>query len=576
MSTRNEKIISESEEKFRCLFYNHPEALVYLDDKGLVVDINSKFTELFGYTLEEIKGRNINEGFIHPDNLREEGEKLDQIALRTGYFNFETVRRKKDGTLFPVSISGSPVVINGRKVGIIGMYMDITERKKLEKEIKFSATHDFLTKLPNRSLLKDRFNVEVARAKRNNTKIGIMLLDLTDFKEINDTFGHDFGDLLLQKVAERFVETFRKSDTVSRIGGDEFVVLIPDIKDIEGLNEVAIRVIDAFKKPFLLKRKKVSIGLNIGISVYPDDARDLNTLLRKADIAMYNAKIIETNSFQYFDKSMVIKKDAVKDLIKISEIKFRAIFDRTPLGMIIVDNNGKIIDTNSQFEMISGFSKKEVIGKKFIGFLTPDNREIALRFKNYLNGKEDSFRIEMPLKGKKGDIRFVKVLFSSVPDIYEKSDYFIGMVEDITERVEALRFVEKERDRTKRYLDIAGVILMVTDLDGNVISINRKGCEILGLSEREIIGKNWIEHFIPERFKEELKDFYKRVKRGETKEIEYHENPILTDRMDGIREQNETNNIGSVTSKGRFPANLLVSDDVLDDGKKLNIMRILS
>jgi len=128
-----EEVLLKSQQEFVSLFKSSPEALVYLDEKGNIIDINPRFTELFGYSLEEVKGRNINDGIIHPLNKREEGEKLDEVALSEGYFNFESIRKKKDGTLFPVSISGSNIVINGQLKGIIGTYVDITKRKQDEK-----------------------------------------------------------------------------------------------------------------------------------------------------------------------------------------------------------------------------------------------------------------------------------------------------------------------------------------------------------------------------------------------------------------------------------------------------------
>ncbi|PKP55692.1 hypothetical protein CVT91_15000, partial [Candidatus Atribacteria bacterium HGW-Atribacteria-1] len=140
-----EETLRKSQQKFATLFKNSPEALVYLDEKSNIIDTNPRFTELFGYTLEEIKGRNINDGMIHPPNKIEEGKGLDKIALSKGYFNYEAIRKKKDGTLFTVSISGSNIVIDGQLKGIIGTYVDITERKKMEEELEKLAHFDILT-----------------------------------------------------------------------------------------------------------------------------------------------------------------------------------------------------------------------------------------------------------------------------------------------------------------------------------------------------------------------------------------------------------------------------------------------
>jgi len=133
-----EEALRQSRQEFISIFRDNPEAIVYIDEKGTILDINSRFFELFGYTLEEIKGKNINSGIIHPSEKIEEGEGLDNEALSKGYINFETIRRKKDGTLFPVSMSGSPVIVDGNPRGIIGMFVDITERKKTEEHLKES------------------------------------------------------------------------------------------------------------------------------------------------------------------------------------------------------------------------------------------------------------------------------------------------------------------------------------------------------------------------------------------------------------------------------------------------------
>ncbi|MBC7195154.1 MAG: GGDEF domain-containing protein, partial [Caldisericia bacterium] len=327
-----EDIIRYSEEAFRSLFYNNPEALVFLDKDGTVIDINQKFTELFGYTLEEIKGKDLNKGFIVPDELIEEGKKLDEIALKTGYINFESVRRKKDGTLIPVLISGSPVIINGEVKGIIGLYIDLTEKKKREEELKYLSTHDSLTGVYNKTFLEERFKLEKARYERYKKSFAILFLDLYEFKIINDAYGHSFGDKVLKEISKKLVETIRKCDFVTRIGGDEFLILLTDIENEKDIICILNRIINNVFENFEIDGQKLNIGVNVGISIYPIDGEELDELIKKSDIAMYHAKSIGKNTFSFYNKDF--EKEKREFSIKRLETKFESIFNHIPMGII--------------------------------------------------------------------------------------------------------------------------------------------------------------------------------------------------------------------------------------------------
>jgi PAS domain S-box-containing protein len=204
-----EEAIRKSQQEFVSLFQNSPEALVYLDENRNILNVNPRFTELFGYTLEEVKGRNINEGFIHPPDKIEEGRNLDKNALSKGYFNYETIRKKKDGTRFSVSISGSDIVIDGKVKGVIGTYIDITEHKKMEQELQKLAHYDVLTGSCSRGYGLALLEQQIKTAKRKKTTILLLYLDLDNFKYINDIFGHDEGDIVLKEVVKLFKSTLR-------------------------------------------------------------------------------------------------------------------------------------------------------------------------------------------------------------------------------------------------------------------------------------------------------------------------------------------------------------------------------
>ena len=179
----------------------------------------------------------------------------------------------------------------------------IIERRQAEEKIRQMAYHDSLTGLPNRKLFSDRLGIALAQAQRNQKKVGIAMLDLDNFKGVNDTLGHDVGDLLLQAATERLSAALRKSDTVARFGGDEFLLILPDLKVRKDAIHVAQKIVDIFCKPFIVDTHQLVITTSIGIAVYPNDGTDEGTLLKNADIAMYQAKQAGRSRYQIYKKT---------------------------------------------------------------------------------------------------------------------------------------------------------------------------------------------------------------------------------------------------------------------------------
>ncbi len=177
---------------------------------------------------------------------------------------------------------------------------ELTERKWAEEALVRMATHDPLTGLPNRRLFNDRLNLELAHARRNQRKLAVMLLDLDHFKDVNDTLGHSEGDKLLQAVGVRLISLLRKSDTVARMGGDEFTLLLPEIAQAEDATQVAPKILEAFREPFEFNGHELHITTSIGIALYPDDGEDADTLMKNADIAMYRAKEQGRDNYQHY------------------------------------------------------------------------------------------------------------------------------------------------------------------------------------------------------------------------------------------------------------------------------------
>jgi diguanylate cyclase (GGDEF)-like protein/PAS domain S-box-containing protein len=284
-----EKELYKSQQEFDSLFRSSPEALVYLDKKGIIFDANLRFCKLFGYSPKEIKGRNINDGMIHSFNKREEGKKLSIKGFRS-YLGYETIRKKKDGTLFPVSISVTPLVIDGQTKGAIGIYIDISERKQLEEKLKKLANFDSLTGSHSRRYGLNLLDRQLKLAKRNKSPLLLAYIDIDNFKDINDNFGHEEGDKVLKGVVKLSKSTLREIDIICRMGGDEFLLMFPDssLKEAplikERLGKDLIKLNQTLKKPY-------KIEISIGLSEYdPANPQPMDELIRIADKKMYEEK----------------------------------------------------------------------------------------------------------------------------------------------------------------------------------------------------------------------------------------------------------------------------------------------
>jgi len=184
--------------------------------------------------------------------------------------------------------------------GLVLVLHDLTERKRYEEKLRYNAVTDHLTALPNRFLFFDRLNMALAQAQRDFQKLGVLMLDLDEFKKVNDTHGHNIGDQLLKGVADRLLGMFRKGDTIARWGGDEFILLLPEIRQAEVAKSVAGRILDSFSRPFEFDGLKIMITASIGVAIFADDGTDADTLIKNADIAMYHAKAAGRNCFHQY------------------------------------------------------------------------------------------------------------------------------------------------------------------------------------------------------------------------------------------------------------------------------------
>jgi diguanylate cyclase (GGDEF)-like protein/PAS domain S-box-containing protein len=286
-----EATLRNSEERYRTLVESSTDAILMLDRDRNVVTGNQSFLKLFGYRRNEVEGKSIR--IIHPseESFRSYGKTAYPLLERIGSLREEWDLKRKNGTIFSAEIVTSPVrVSDGTTTGYICIIRDITERKQAEKELEYMATHDVLTGLPNRILFNDRLAVALGHAQRFHNNLAVMVLDLDYFKDVNDKLGHTIGDKLLRAVGDRVTEVLRKSDTVARVGGDEFLLLLPEIGQAAYASSIAGKILQAFRRPFAFDGNLLYITTSIGITVFPDDGTDADTLVKNADIAMYRVK----------------------------------------------------------------------------------------------------------------------------------------------------------------------------------------------------------------------------------------------------------------------------------------------
>ncbi|MBE9223386.1 EAL domain-containing protein [Cyanobacterium stanieri LEGE 03274] len=281
-----------------------PASIIITDNSGIIQYVNSKFERVTGYTREEVIGKNpriLKSG----ETSKEEYKKIWQTISSGKEWHGEFHNRKKNGELFWEIASISPIK---DEYGIITHYVavkeDITDKKQQEELLSHQANYDYLTELPNRLLGMERLKQEISKAQRNKLSVALIFLDLDNFKNINDTLGHQYGDELLIVVAQRLRNCLRESDTVARLGGDEFLIIISSLTSVSQGEIIASKLLNAMRKPFIIAGEKRFVSASIGITFYPQDGDDIQNLIKNADLAMYEAKKKGKNNFKFFDDKM--------------------------------------------------------------------------------------------------------------------------------------------------------------------------------------------------------------------------------------------------------------------------------
>jgi len=296
------KALSESEERYRTILAAIEEGYYEVDLAGSFTFVNNATCRQLGYSKEELIGMNYL-AYIPKEEAKGIYKAWNKV-YRTGKplksFPFTCIR--KDGTQVFLESSVSPLRNNeGRIIGFRSISRDVTEHKQFEQRLAEMATHDPLTGLPNRILLSDRFTIALALSRRTRNKLAVLMLDLDRFKAVNDSMGHDVGDQLLKAVGKRLESTMRKSDTVARIGGDEFIVVLPQIPQANEAAKLAQRILDEFREPFVFDDRRLRVTTSIGVAVCPEDGKDIESLLKNADTAMYWAKEQGRDIYKFYD-----------------------------------------------------------------------------------------------------------------------------------------------------------------------------------------------------------------------------------------------------------------------------------
>lgn len=290
----NEKTILS----LRKVIENMQIGVTVTDPKGKIIFTNLAEAEMHGYSIEELIGKDAR--IFGPPEI---WKPMFQPIMKR--FRRETTNVRKDGSTFPVQLMSDVVTTSeGSVFATITTCEDITERKQNEETIKQLAFYDALTGLPNRFLFNDRLGQELANARRHKELLSVFFVDLDRFKVVNDSLGHDTGDLLIREVSKRLKEIIREGDTACRLGGDEFLMLFPDISSVKDISAVAKKILDKLSEVFVLNDNEVYITASIGISIFPENGDSIEALAKNADAAMYYAKDQGRNNYQFYSESI--------------------------------------------------------------------------------------------------------------------------------------------------------------------------------------------------------------------------------------------------------------------------------
>ena len=310
------------------VFENTTEGIIITDEKNKIISVNNAFSKITGYFPHEIIGKNpkILKSGKHDKSFY---KILWEELKSTNQYKGEIWNRKKSGEVYPEWLNISVVKDSfGNVLNYVAIFSDITKIKNSNKKIEHLAHHDALTNLPNRLLLKARLDKSIEKSNTTKQKLAIFFIDIDNFKIINDTYGHSIGDNIINLVAKRLQKNLRVKDTISRIGGDEFIIVIEDIDEINNIEKIANKILNDFKEPVKMQEYLFEVTISMGISIFPDYGLTTEDLIKQADTAMYSAKNKGRNQYQFYKNEMtneifekIIMKQEISEGIKNNEFE---------------------------------------------------------------------------------------------------------------------------------------------------------------------------------------------------------------------------------------------------------------
>lgn len=301
----NKELLTLNEEKYHTLVENSEDMIYSVDINGIFISVNKKFCEVMGVSSGEIIGRGVSDLFKSGNNIRIWNAKIKEVIDSRHTTNIENEYKMPNGNTRYYLVTLSPIFdINKNVIGVTGTNHDITLRRENEETIRHMAYYDALTGLPNRRMFTNTLNIAIKRASRTQSKVAVVFFDIDNFKKVNDSLGHFIGDELLKVISEKLEAVLREYETLARFSGDEFTIYIQDISKPEDVLCVLDRLNKVFGSSLVAGGNTLHVSASVGISIFPEDGKDANELLKNADIAMYKAKENGKNNYQFYNRTM--------------------------------------------------------------------------------------------------------------------------------------------------------------------------------------------------------------------------------------------------------------------------------